>query len=131
MTQCELTSQIIKADEDQRVVWGWASVISEDGNPIYDTQGDSISAEVMTKAANAFMMDVRVAKAMHEGDQVGEVIHSFPLTNEIAKAFDIFSDREGWIIAMKIHDDDTWEKVKSGELGAFSIGGTAVKEQVG
>ena len=119
---------ILKADDEQRIVWGWASVISENGETVVDTQGDMISPEELTKAANAFMEDVRQAKAMHQGDQVGEVIHSLPLTKELGEALGIESDREGWIVAMKVHDDETWEKVKSGELGAFSIGGSGMRE---
>ena len=126
----QMKSDIVKFDEEQRVVWGWASVISKGGEPIYDTQGDSIEPDVLVKAANEFMMDVRVAKAMHDGDQVGEVIHSLPLTKEIGDALGIQSDQEGWIIAMKVHDDDIWSRVKSGELKAFSIGGKAIRNAV-
>lgn len=122
--------QVLKADEEARLVWGWASIISRDGEPIVDTQGDMISAEELSKAATEFMMDARVAKAMHEGGQVGEVVHSFPLTKEVADAFGIKTNIEGWIIAMKIHDDDVWSRVKSGELQAFSIGGEALREEV-
>ena len=116
-------AEIIKSDTERRIVWGWASVISENGDPIVDTQGDYIPAEEMEKMADQFMTDVRVAKAMHRGSQIGEVIHSFPMTKEIAKAFDLDSKYEGWIIGMKVHDDEMWAKVKSGEYGAFSIGG--------
>lgn len=118
---------IMKIDADQRVVFGWASVISEGGEPVIDTQGDIIEADELLKAANDFMMDARVAKAMHDGDQIGEVIHSLPLTKEIGDALGIQSDREGWVIAMKIHDDAVWKSVKSGELGAFSIGGKVLE----
>jgi lipid-binding SYLF domain-containing protein len=48
-----------------------------------------------------------------------------PLTNELMKAFDIYSDREGWLIAMKVHDDDTWSEMKKGRFTGFSIGGKA------
>lgn len=122
-----LTATVLKSDQEQRIVWGWASVISENGEPIYDTQGDRISPDVLTKMANDFMLDVRKAKAMHEGNQVGEVIHSLPLTKDLGESLGIQSSREGWIIAMKIHDEDTWQKVKSGEYKGFSIGGAAVR----
>ena len=129
-TSSQMKSDIVKFDDEQRVVWGWASVISKNGEPIYDTQGDSIEPDVLVKAANEFMMDARVAKAMHDGDQVGEVIHSLPLTKEIGDALGVQSDQEGWIIAMKVHDDDVWSRVKSGELKAFSIGGKAIRNAV-
>lgn len=118
-------TQVLKMDDEQRIVYGWASVVTEDGEPVVDTQGDVITPEEMEKMANDFMLDVRKAKAMHTGGQVGEVIHSIPLTNELMKAFDIYSDREGWLVAFKIYDDDAWEKVRSGEFQALSIGGKA------
>jgi hypothetical protein len=118
-------AQVVKMDDEQRIVWGWASVVTEDGKAVVDTQGDVISPEEMEKMANSFMLDVRKAKAMHEGGQIGEVIHSMPLTNELMKAFDIYSDREGWLIAMKVHDDDTWSEMKKGRFTGFSIGGKA------
>jgi hypothetical protein len=129
-TGIELSGTILKADDDERIVWGWASVVTEKGVPVVDKQGDVISPEEISKAATEFMLDVRVAKAMHEGEQVGHVVHSFPLTNELAKALGIQSEREGWIIAQKITDDDVWARVKSGELSAFSIGGNAISEEI-
>jgi hypothetical protein len=123
-------AKIIKLDEEARIVWGWASVVSIDGKPMVDRQGDIISADVMTKAADRFMLDVRVAKAMHEGAQIGEVIHSFPLTKALGEALGVHSALEGWIVAMKVHDDGVWNRVKSGELAAFSIGGIGKRNAV-
>lgn len=121
---------ILKVDDEQRMVYGWASVITEDGIPVKDRQGDIIEPETLVKATNAFMTDVRVGKAMHEGEKVGEFIHSLPLTKELGDALGIQSNREGWIVAMKVYDDEIWSKVKSGELRAFSIGGRAQREEV-
>jgi cation transport regulator ChaB len=123
-------SKIIKLDDEARIVWGWASVVSVDGKPMVDRQGDIISAEVMTKAADNFMADVRTAKAMHEGGKIGEVIHSFPLTKALGEALGVYSALEGWVVAMKVHDDDVWNRVKSGELAAFSIGGMGKRNAV-
>lgn len=119
-----------KVDEDQRIVWGWASVVTEKGEVVVDSHNDVITPDEMEKMANAFMLDVRVAKAMHEGDSIGEILHSLPLTNEVAKSLGIQSDREGWIIAMKIHDDEAWAKVKSGEFSGFSIGGRSLRHDI-
>jgi hypothetical protein len=52
-------AKILKMDDEARIVWGWASVVSIDGKPIVDRQGDIIAPEVMTKAADNFMTDVR------------------------------------------------------------------------
>lgn len=123
-------AKFIKVDEEQRIAWGWASVSTVKGELVVDTDEDTISPEEMVKMANAFMLDVRTAKAMHKGNEIGEVIHSLPLTDELAKAFGIESDTEGWIIGMKIHSDEIWEQVKTGELEAFSIGGLAMTEEI-
>lgn len=123
-------AKIIKLDDEARIVWGWASVVSIDGKPLIDRQGDIIAPEVMTKAADSFMADVRTAKAMHAGGKIGEVIHSFPLTKELGAALGVHSALEGWIVAMKVHDDGVWNRVKSGELSAFSIGGVGNRNAV-
>ncbi len=128
MTKADIEGQILKADEEQRMVWGWASVVTEKGEPVVDRQGDVIEPETLVKAVNKFMEHVRVGKQMHDGGQIGVVVHSMPITKEIGDSLGIQSDREGWIVAFKVYDDDVWAKVKSGELAAFSIGGRAVKE---
>lgn len=125
-----IEGKILKTDDEQRIVYGWASVISENGEMVVDRQGDVIEAEVLVKAVSDFMEHVRVGKAMHKGEQTGVVIHSLPITKEIGDSLGIQSDREGWVVAYKVYDDEVWKMVKSGELAAFSIGGRAVKEKL-
>jgi len=125
-----IEGKILKTDEEQRMVYGWASVVTEKGEPVIDRQGDIIKTETLVKAVNEFMEHVRVGKAMHTGDQVGTVVHSLPITKEIGEALGIQSDREGWVVAYKVYDEEVWDLVKSGELAAFSIGGRATKEDI-
>lgn len=121
---------IVKTDDEARMVYGWASVITEKGVAVVDTQGDIIEADELVKATTAFMADARLAKAMHTGEGVGEVLHSFPLTAELAKSLGITCDREGWLVGVKVADDAVWKRVKSGDLRAFSIGGGAERVEV-
>jgi cation transport regulator ChaB len=130
MTKANIEGKILKADDEQRMVYGWASVVTEKGEPVVDRQGDVIEPETLVKAVNNFMEHIRVGKAMHTGEQVGVVVHSFPVTKELGDALGIHSDREGWIVAYKVYDDAVWNMVKSGELAAFSIGGRAMKEEI-
>lgn len=130
MTKADIEGKILKTDDEQRMVYGWASVVTENGLPVIDRQGDVIEADTLVKAVNNFMEHVRVGKAMHTGDQVGVVVHSLPITKEIGEALGIQSDREGWVVAYKVYDDAVWAMVKSGELAAFSIGGRATKEEI-
>ena len=129
-TNKELKADILKVDVDERIVWGWAYVSTVKGVRSVDHSEESVSPEVLVKAATNFMLSVRTAKAMHQGGSVGEVVHSFPLTNELGKSLGVSSDREGWIICMKIHDEKVWQSVKSGELSAFSIGGRALRRSL-
>lgn len=121
---------IVKTDDEQRMVYGWASVITEKGKPVVDTQGDVIEPDELVKATTQFMADARIAKAMHDGEQVGEVLHSFPIVADLAKSLGISADREGWIVGVKVHDDEVWKSVKDGTLRAFSIGGMSRREPI-
>ena len=124
-----IEGEVLKLDDEQRLVYGWASVITKGGEPVIDRQGDVIKANTLVKAVNKFMEHARVGKQMHSGDQIGMVLHSWPVTEEICKAVGIQSDQEGWLVAFKVYDDEVWSRVKSGELKAFSIGGKAIKEE--
>lgn len=122
-----LHSEVFKFNEEQRLVYGWAYVSTVKGEISLDHSGEYIRPDELVKAATNFMLDVRVAKAMHTGSQIGEIVHSLPVTKEIATSLGITSDREGWIVCVKVHDDSVWEDVKSGKLSAFSIGGRALR----
>lgn len=118
-----ITFDFEKADAEGRYVRGWASVISVDGEPVTDTQGDVISMDVLRKAAHQFVTNARVAKAMHRGDAVGEVVESVIIDDEFAKALGMTDSKRGWWIGMVVNDDAIRKRVKGGELKAFSIGG--------
>ena len=56
----DITGQILKTDEEQRMVYGWASVVTEKGEPVIDRQGDIIEPDTLVRAVNKFMEHVRV-----------------------------------------------------------------------
>lgn len=124
----EFIAEIIKSDSEQRLAYGWAYVCTDKGQISLDHSGEFIRPEEIVKASTNFMLSVRTAKSMHQGDMIGEVIHSMPITKELSNALGIQSDREGWIVAIKVYDDNVWKDVKSGKLAAFSIGGRALRE---
>jgi len=123
------TVKILKIDEEQRIIYGWASVTTYKGELVVDLQGDVIKTETLHKAFNEFMKGVRVGKINHSGEQVGQIVHSFPMSKEICEALGIQSDKEGVISGFHVTDDSLWEKVKSGEYAEFSIGGRAQKQE--
>lgn len=127
MTKFTSQGKITKVDDEQRIVYGYASVVTKGGKPVVDRQGDVITADTMEKAATEFMLGARNGLTMHKGEPTTTIVHSMPFTNEIKKAFGIESELEGWLIAVKVHDDDTWNRMKQGEFTGFSIGGRATK----
>lgn len=112
-----------KKDTSGRFVRGWASVASVNGVAIEDFQGDVVAMDDLRKAAHRFVTDARVAKAMHKGGAVGQVVESVLIDDEFAKALGVSDPRRGWWIGMEILDPNIRKRVRTGELKAFSIGG--------
>jgi cation transport regulator len=126
-----LVSDFSKVDDEQRIAYGWANVITKAGEPVVDAQGDIIEPDELVKATTDFMRSIeRFAKEMHQGNPIGHVTHSFPLTYEIAKSLGIQTENEGWLVGVYVADDDVWEKVKKNELKAFSIGGAGQRRAI-
>jgi hypothetical protein len=128
---------VCKVDKRLGLVFGYAIVCKVDGEDYYDlgsydeateqVVSDHISEDEMLVAVTDFMKSARVAKEMHTGDQRGGVVHSFPLTTDIAKALGIVAKTTGWLVAMQ-PDPDMLAKFESGELTGFSIGGAGQRE---
>lgn len=125
-----LTFNFEKADSTGRYVRGWASVIEQDGQPVEDWQGDVISMDELRKAAHGYITRARVAKAMHKGAKVGEVVESVIVDDDFCKAMGIADTRRGWWIGMQINDPAVREQVKKGVLKAFSIGGKGRRKKL-
>lgn len=121
---------ITKVDDDKRLVWGWASVSTRKGAPVEDLQGDMIDTEDLVVAAHGFMKDYRVGGSMHSEMGIGTVVESMVFTKELQNALGIDLGMEGWLIAVKVDSEAVWKRVKSGELRAFSIGGSGRRESV-
>ena len=122
---------IIRKDQAQQVVYGWASVSVDDGELVTDLQGDQIEPDELEKAVTDFMLNYRAQEAggagvMHETEPKCEVIASLVTTPDIVKAFGLGAGLPvGWILGLKVLDAETWKRVESGELKALSIQGSA------
>ena len=94
---------ISKVDEDQRMVWGFATT------PTKDLQGEKISNDAVKKALPDYMR-WRNVREMHRNSAVG-----------VAKELNLSAD--GLYIGAKISDDTAWQKVKDEVYKGFSVGG--------
>lgn len=125
----EKSSKVLKVDDGLGLVFGWAIVCAEEGQPYFDTQDDHIPEEAMLKAASDFMENSRVLGDMHQKAEGGQVLFAFPMTDEIAKAYGLTTKTTGLMIAVKPATAETLEKYRSGEYTGFSIGGRRVVDE--
>lgn len=123
MSKISVGFEFQKVDERGAYVRGWASVASVGGAPITDWQGDRISIDVIRKAAHQFVIDARVAKAMHSGSAIGEVVESIVIDDAVAETLGVTDSTRGWFIGMRIDDEGIRKRIRDGSLRAFSIGG--------
>lgn len=128
--QIGITFEFEKANATGSFVRGWALVAEMNGAPVVDWQGDVVDISDLRKAAHEFVTNARVAKAMHAGSSIGEVVESVIVDDDFAKAFGIADTRRGWWIGMRIDSEDVRKRVRSGELRMFSIGGRGVRNKI-
>jgi len=122
---------VMKTDPDQRLVFGWASIIERDGMAIIDKQGDIIPADELEKAAYDFVLYSREQDDLHDGAPAGRCVESMVFTLEKQQALGINLGKVGWWVGFKVDNDDLWAAHKRGERPEFSIGGSAYRQQVG
>lgn len=127
-----MSFQVLKTDYSQHIVYGWGSVsCASDGGLVTDLQGDQIEPGELERAVVEFMLDYRTSGVMHEGGAVGVVVASLVTTPDLVAAFGLGANVPvGWILGVKVQDEQTWLRVVSGELQAFSIQGTSEREEV-
>jgi hypothetical protein len=113
-----LTFAFEKGDAEGKYVRGWASVVSANGKPVTDWDGDRIEIEELRKAAHRFVLDARVAKAMHKGETIGDVVESLIVDDQIARALGITDPRRGWFIGMRVNDAAIAKRVRDGEAAS-------------
>jgi hypothetical protein len=122
-----LKGEVCKVDTTLGLVFGWGIVCCEknsqgEWDDHYDLQGDHIPEFVMLEGSSDFMENSRDAHDMHTGKSVGSIVHSFPLTRDVAEKMGITTKQTGWMIAMK-PNADVLQKFATGEYKGFSIGG--------
>ena len=130
--------QFSKADDEKRQVFGWASVVALDGVPVVDRQGDWITPDDIEKAAYAYVVDSRKGGVQHrrtDDDQpfhASDMIESIVFTPEKIAKMGLPDDFPvGWWVGYKVRDDETWDRIKSGDVTGFSIHGKGRRAPVG
>lgn len=125
-----ITCKVAKLDDTMGVVFGYALASTVDGGktPHVDLQDDAIlGGDELIKVALGFVEAGAASDVMHDENPDGFVPFVMPLTEDTKKAFKLTGDVDGIAIGMK-PSAETFKRFQSGELGAFSIGGTGIRE---
>lgn len=101
-------AEINKIDDEQRLVWGYASTEA------LDQQKEVVKREAIVDALDDYMAFGNI-REMHQPSAVG-----------VAKSATI--DEKGMLLCAKVVDDAAWAKVKEGVYKGFSIGGRAISK---
>ena len=134
------TIEIAKADDSKRIVYG---VVLDPS--IIDAHGDYLAPAVIEETAHDFLASSRVVGVEHNGKAEGAKVveswlHPYPSKEDYELAIrgephnsrrtqfgDDHITSGSWVMAVKLPEEQ-WEKVKSGGLNAFSIGGFGSRE---
>jgi len=135
-----LKASIEKLNEDQHLVFGLSSLsVTADGEVYTDLQDDQINPEDLEKAAYEYVINSREGDVNHDRVQASTLVESFVVTPQkldmLLRACEYkgttpaFKGVALWV-GFKVEDEETWARVKSGELRAFSIEVTARRRPV-
>ena len=122
----EVPLEVRKVDPDQQMIFGWASVVTKDGKPIVDKQGDIIPVDELERAFYHYVLFSRNQGHMHTKTGVGRLIECMVFTAEKQKALGIDLGMEGAWVGFLVDDPEVWAAHKRGELPELSIGGFSV-----
>lgn len=93
-----------------------------------DTQNDVYSEEDVRKACHIWMENYGAVDLMHNWKAIGKqdvrTLECYIAPVEFKSGDDVVQ-KGSWMLALRIANDELWEAIKSGDLGAYSIGGTA------
>lgn len=105
-----------------------------DGAPMKpDTQGDIYSASEIRQTAHGWMEKGGKVDLGHDWRALGKsqvrVVESYlaPVTFEL-NGYTV--QKGSWLLGLRVLDDGLWQGIKSGKIGAYSVGGSAVRKPV-
>lgn len=127
------TFNIAKSQDEQQIAFGWAMISrTASGEEVVDLQGDTIEPDELEKLAYNYVKLHRDVGQLHETDGEGCVVESVVLTLDKQKAMGIPKGTVpiGWWVGLYIRDAEVWARVKDGTYKAFSIEGSATREEV-
>lgn len=123
---------MISAGVTPGLFWGWAQITHDaSGAAAFDTDQQAMDDEGMIIGAWCeFLASGAPMLEQHSGKQVGAVRFAFPLVPSIAQALGIQTDRYGVIVGCEATDAGTRQRLESGQIRGYSVGGMAKWQDV-
>ena len=120
---------IVKANDEDRIVYGWASVATVNGEPVTDLHGDQVTMSFLKDLGHDLIRKTRASKWEHEGPVKNEIVELLVFDNALQKALRIDLGREGLFVGIHVPDDADWQMAKSGNW-ELSIAARAGYEEI-
>lgn len=117
------SSEVAKANDEDQVVYGIASVSTVNGELVKDLQGDEVTTRALVEFNRSLIGGSRAGKFYHEGDVCTEVVAGIVLTEDWQKALGIDLECEPYLVEIHVPGPDDWAEVKQGDW-MLSIAGT-------
>ncbi len=121
-----LSGEIVKVDDEQGRVYGWAYVITKNGEQVEDHSGDVIDTpEARRELEEAFVdyvKDHRTGDLDHEQFNVSRLIEAAFITKDKAETMGLSTEREGLWVGYEFNRDTPKDKQrgKQRKLGVRS-----------
>ncbi len=113
----EMTGAIVLKNAAQQIAYAAVLVPNE-----ADYDGDVLTCEQIERAAHEWMASYRNVDLMHTLNNVAIPVESYilPMDMHVGK---FVLPRGTWVLAAKVQDKDTWDKVEKGILTGYSVMG--------
>ncbi|MFC1709482.1 XkdF-like putative serine protease domain-containing protein [Candidatus Omnitrophota bacterium] len=121
----EETMELIKIDKVKRLVYG-VFLVPEKA----DHDGDVIGAEDIEKVAHSFISEYRTIDEMHKDVIRADIVESGIAWTDKMDYHGKKLKLGTWFGAIKVHDEEVWEKVQDGTYKGFSVRISGVREPI-
>jgi hypothetical protein len=108
------TAEVLKTDEESRLIYAFSNVYSIGGVTVEDADGDGFTTEAMEEFTAELLKKDTSGTFEHEGELCNTVVQGLVMSHELQKAMGIDLGFEALITATHFPDPENWAKAKDG-----------------
>lgn len=121
LNACELTGPIVMKNASKRIAY---AAVLVPGEP--DSDGEIVTKEKIEQAAHEWMQSYRNVDLQHTLNNVAVPVESYilPMDMEVEmQGVKTVLPAGTWVLASKVLDEATWDRIEKGELTGYSVMG--------